>query len=140
MGVLTIDGTLTGKPDSGATGTFPSGYSTVPFTLFGTQKTYAASTGVNQASIAINAAYAALPDIGSSTKVTHADTLYVRTNKLVNVRVTSDDGIGGSVVAVLPVKGLLVLEFDSTKYLKLVEIQGHPTELTTVEWWASGPS
>ena len=140
MGTLTIDGTLTGKPDSGSPGTFPSGYSTVPFTLFGTQKTYAVSTGVNQASITINAAYAALPDIGSSTKVTHADTLYVRTNKLVNVRVTTDDGVGGSVVAVVPVKGLLILEFDATKYLKLVEIQGHPTEATVVEWWASGPS
>ena len=140
MGVLTIDGTLTGKPDSGASGTFPSGYSSVPFTVFGTQKTYAVTTGVNQASIAIAAAYAALPDIGSSTKVTHADTLYVRTNKLVNVRVTTDDGVGGNVVAIVPVKGLLVLEFDATKYLKLVEIAGHPTEVTIVEWCASGPS
>ena len=62
-------------------------------------------------------------------------TVYPTVDRNVLVRITTDDGVGGNVVTTIPCIGLLVLEFQTLKFCKLVEVKG----TATLEYVASGP-
>ena len=69
-------------------------------------------------------AFATLDGVGSGESVTKANTLYFFSKTPVQLRLTTDDGLGGSVVATVPVYGLVLLEFPDTMFLKLLEAKG----------------
>jgi hypothetical protein len=65
--------------------------------------------------------------VGTNEAVTKGSFLYARASAAMLLRLTTDDGAGGSVLAVLPIDGLLVFEVDPDKFLKLLEAQGEGT-------------
>jgi len=136
MGQLNLSGSLIGGPPTGGE-TFPAASFTVPLRLRTDPKGFNAATGVltQQISTAVGV-YATLAPIGSGGVVTKADTLYFKSNGPVLVRITTDDGVGGSVVAIVPCDGLMMLEPGSLKYIKLVEVSGN----ALIEYFASGQS
>lgn len=99
-------------------------------------KSYNVATGILQLDINSTGAYIALPGVGAAPGVTHGDTIYFFTKTALLLRLTTDDGAGGSVLSVLPVNGLLILEFNATRFLKLVEVQG----AASIEYFVSGQS
>lgn len=134
MGQVRIDGALKAGPT-----TIGQDRSTIvtSLALKGGQasKSYQVATGILEVTIN-NVAYQALPGVGAAPAVTHADTLYFFSDAPILVRLTTDDGAGGSVLSVLPVDGFVMLEFQAQKFLKLVEVQG----ASSIEYFASGPS
>jgi hypothetical protein len=107
----------------------------MPLRLRTDPKGYNAATGILQQQIATAAGvYVTLATVGTGGVVTKADTLCLKTNGPVLLRLTTDDGLGGSVVAILPIDGMATLEFNSNRYLKLAEISGS----ALIEYFASG--
>ena len=137
-GQLRLEGTLTVGPKCvGA----DRSLTTISLLLAGgcCSKSFGASSGVVQADLPIAAAtaYVALPGIGTAPAVTHATFLYFFASSPILLRFTTDDGAGGSVViADVPLDGLLVQEFSSARFLKLLEVKGSGS----VEYLAAGPS
>lgn len=132
MGTITADGAISGAPPTAS-----AGFSTATFTarlrFTQTPKSYGVATGVLQMNLASPSAFVALAGVPST--VSQVDTLYIRTSDNVDVRITTDDGVGGNVVTTIPCIGLLVLEFQTLKFCKLVEVKG----TATLEYVASGP-
>tara|TARA_Y100000034_G_C6819181_1_gene368767 strand:+ start:274 stop:462 length:189 start_codon:yes stop_codon:yes gene_type:complete len=60
--------------------------------------------------------------------------LYFKSDAPLTLRLTTDDGAGGDVVAVVPIHGLAIMEFNSTNFLKTLEAQG----TAKVEYFLSG--
>jgi hypothetical protein len=85
-------------------------------------KGYGQATGVLSRTISSPSAFIDLGEPGNA--VTKATFLYLKSDAPLDVRLTTDDGSGGDVVAVVPVEGLCLLEFSSSKHLKLLEVQG----------------
>ena len=134
MGQITLSGALLGGPPAGGE-SFPSSTFSAPLALRSNPKGYNAATGVLQRQVTTAVGvYSALSGVGATDTVTKGNTLYLRSNASLLVRLTTDDGIGGSVVAVLPVSGLCILEFDDSKYLKLIEVSGS----ALIEYLVSG--
>jgi hypothetical protein len=131
VGQLTADGAITGQPPTASDG-FQSATFTARLKLSQTPKSYGGATGTLAMSLASPSAFVTLP---ISPMVQQGDTLYLRSSDNVDVRITTDDGAGGSVVATFPCIGLLVMEFQATKFLKLLEVQG----TTTLEYAVTGP-
>ena len=134
MGQITLSGALLGGPPAGGE-TFPGTTFSAPLALRTTPKGFNSATGVlqRQVSTAVGV-YVTLGGVGAADCVTKGNTLYFKTNATVLLRLTTDDGIGGSVVAVLPVNGFCLLQFDDSKYLKLVEASGS----ALIEYLVSG--
>lgn len=97
-------------------------------------KPYNVATGGNPRNVQSPGVYLTLTDIGPTGVVTRADTLILWTRALMLFRLTTDDGLGGSVVSVVPVDGLFIVEFPSTRFLKLLEVQGSGI----INYFASG--
>lgn len=113
-----------GGPPAGGE-TFPGTTFAAPLLLRTNPKGFNCATGILQRQIATNVGvYATLSGVGATDTVTKGNTLYLKTNSTLLVRLTTDDGVGGSVTAVIPVSGFCMLEFDDSKYLKLVEVSG----------------
>lgn len=135
MGQINLSGALIGGPPSGGE-TFPAATFSVPLRLRSDPKGYNAATGVLQQQVSTApGVYVTLTGIGTGSTVTKANTFYLKSSGPVLLRLTTDDGLGGSVVAVLPVDGLAgPIEFDATKFLKLAEVSGS----AQLEYFASG--
>lgn len=134
MGQINMQGALIGGPPAGSE-TFPASVFSAPLRLRTDPKGFNAATGVLQQQIATAVGvYAALPAIGTGGVVTKGNTFYFKSNGPVLLRLTTDDGVGGNVVAVLPINGLHIVEFDDTKFLKLAEVSGS----ALIEYFASG--
>jgi hypothetical protein len=115
---------------------FPSGVTNWPFGLNPPLKQYSVDTGVMHPQVN-SAAPAWFPfgGIGPNSDVTQATTLLVRTQVPMVLRLTTADINGGpDNVSVVPINGLLILEFPANGYLKLLEVQGQGQ----VEIYASG--
>jgi hypothetical protein len=135
LGQVRVDGQITAGPQT--IGIDRTTLSTALALKGGsTAKSYAVATGILELSLNTPSAYQTLPGVGAAPGVTHADTLYFFSDAPVLLRLTTDDGAGGSVLSVLPVDGLVVLEFQAAKFLKLVEAEG----TSPIEYFASGPS
>lgn len=134
MGTLTLSGSLTAGPSAAVDNQFPSGVTSVPFGLNPGNKPYNVDTGRNVANVLSPSAYAALGGIGTLGPVTQAVTLYLRTTTPLTIRLTTAVPSSADLLSVLPLNGILILEFPSDHYLKLVEVQGSGT----VEYYVSG--
>jgi hypothetical protein len=107
-----------------------------PVTLKSAPSSFDAASGVLRRSLSVAApAWGPLQGVGPTDTVTQGTFLYVRTTSLVLLRLTTNDGAGGTVVELNPVDGLYVREFGSQRPLELLEVQG----TATIEYFVSGP-
>jgi hypothetical protein len=134
LNVVTCDGTLKAGPPKASTSGFPTGVVNTSFSLRPAQKLASVSTQAVRNLATGAGVYATLHGIGTGEDVTQGTFLYVRTDSDFLIRITTDDGSGGSVVAVLPVSGLLIFEAQPGKFIKLLEASGSGV----VEYYASG--
>lgn len=100
------------------------------------QKPYNVATGGQPRIINSAAVFVALGDVGPTGVVTRADTLFFYSPVPIDLELTTDDGAGGDVVAIVPLDGTLVLEFPTQKPLKLLRVRG----TATIQYFASGPA
>lgn len=134
MGMVTVSGALLAGPPSAGEG-FPAMLANAPLSLINSPKQMGVATGVlsrlvNQPS----PAFGPLQGVGPTDTVTAGDLLYLKCDGLLILRVTTDDGSGGSVVELNPVHGLYVREFSTVRALKLLEVQG----VARCEYFISG--
>lgn len=123
MGQLKVEGALVAGPPQ-ATDVFPAGVLTHPLSTAQNPKGFQVATGVLTRNLNSAAAFLAFAELGANAAVTRGTFLYMRSDAVIDVRITTDDGAGGDVVSVIPLQGLLILEFPGSKYLKLLEVQG----------------
>lgn len=133
--VVQIDGTLTTGPSAAGDPTFPGSSGEVALTLAPAQKPAVASTGFMRRVVASPGVYVVLdgPGSGTSDTLAQGNFLYLRTSAAMLVRMTYENGVT-DIEAIVPVKGLAIIEIDESKYLRLLEVQGSGT----VEWLVSG--
>ncbi len=131
-----ISGTLVAGPQAVCDSAFPSGSLELKFGVGPCGCKPAAVQCYNTKNVNAPSVYVALDGIGTGESVTQANTLYVRAPTPLNLRLTTDDGAGGSVVAIVPISGVWVMEFPSNKFLKLLEVLG----VGPIEYYASGNS
>lgn len=131
--IVTLQGSLQAGPAKSSDSAFPSGLVNASFTLKPSTKSAPVSV-YDVRNLSSPSAFVQLRGVGTSETVTQANTLYLRTDAAMTVRLTYDDGAGGSVVATFPVEGLFIVEASLSKFIKLVEAQG----VGVVEYFASG--
>ncbi len=135
MGQLSIQGAITAGPPNVSDGGFPSAMITTRLRGKQEPKGFNACSGVIQQRVAIVApSWLTLRCIGPDGPVVRADTLYIRSDGPVLLRLTTSDGISADVVRTMPLDGLGMWEFPSTNFLTLLEVQGS----ATLEFLASG--
>lgn len=135
MTQLKLSGSLQAGPPTVTDGSFPATTVNAPISTKENPKTYQAATGVLRRTLNY-VAFTDLGTVGAGAEVEQGTFLYFRSDAAVELRLTTDDGGGGNEVAILPVDGLCILEFDSTQFLKLLEMNGS----ATIEYFISGPS
>lgn len=125
MGKIVLSGTLMAGPPDGST-QFPASQYTVPLAFKGgTELTFGVATGILSRTLnSPSPAFAALQGVGSTDTVTRGQLLYFKSDSPVTLRITTDDGAGAPVVELVPVDGLLIRQFQDTKFLRLLEAQG----------------
>jgi len=135
MGQISISGALEGGPPAGAE-TFPASKFLTPLSLRESAKQFGVATGVLTRNLQVAApAFATLDGVGPAATVTQGDFLYFKCDGQLVLRLTTDDGGGGQDVQTVPVHGLAVLEFPTTRPLELLEAQG----TGKIEYLVSGP-
>lgn len=136
MGQLSLEGSLTGGPPSVSEGTFPASTFLVSLGFAaGKNKPFGVASGVLTRTIASPSAFAVLSGLGSTDSVTQATALYFKCNAPMLLQITSDDGVGGSVVAVVPVAGPFVLETPDLLFIKGLACKGSGP----IEYLVAGP-
>lgn len=99
-------------------GTFPASVASVPLSLLPESKPAAVSQrGTRKGEGAYETVFDATLDA-----VTEGNLVYVRVTAAGLIRITTDDGAGGNVVATLPIKGVHLHEYDPAKFVKKVEV------------------
>lgn len=98
---------------------FPSGSTTIPFALNPAQKPYVVETGRVLPTVNTANAYQIMQGIGTGGPVTQAHTLYVRVAAPMKIRITQN-----GVTNVVLLNGVLLLEFDPSNPMTLLEING----------------
>lgn len=134
MGVLQLGGSLDAGPPSVTSESFPGASLSVPLRLPSGSKSFSVATGVLSRKLNSALSFVALDGVGPASSVTQGSFLYLRSDQPFQLRVTTDDGSGGSDVAVHPVATLMLIEYDSTKFLKLLEAKG----VANLEWFVCG--
>ncbi len=124
MGVLRLAGSIDAGPPSSTSESFPASSFSVPLRFRENTKGFSVATGVLTRNLASPGAFVALQGVGPTDSVTKGTFLYLKSDALIDVRVTTDDGVGGSVLAIIPPSGFVLLELDATKFLKLLEAKG----------------
>lgn len=137
MGVVQMTGALTAGPPSSGAGVFPTSLFQDSLLLGNSTagKGFQASGSSVSRSIASPSSFVAIADVGTGGDVVEADFLYLRTDGDLDVELTTDDGNGGDVVAVVPVSGLLALEFPADTFLKGLRVKG----TARLTYFVSGP-
>ncbi len=138
MGILRFLGTLCGGPPTVCdSGQFPSSVFLVDLSFAGGHdKQYDPATGVLRRNISSPTAFLPLTGLGPSDVVTKGDFLWMKASSPMLLQITSDDGSGGDVVAVIPIGGVFVLEARDDKFLKTIALQGSGS----VEYLVTGQS
>jgi hypothetical protein len=139
MSNLTCSGTVLEGPAQQSDPQFPSGVTTIPFTLNqGTNpKPVNVSTGAKVRNLNSPAAFVALSGVGASDDVTQASFVYLRVAQgSFQFRVTFHNPLGASIVSIVPSAGICVLEPDAVGgyYVTLIEAMGSGL----VEYYAAG--
>ncbi len=132
MGLLRLSGSLDAAP-AAASELFPASSFSVPLAFLEVSKGYSVASGVLARALA-SGSFVPLQGVGPADTVTRGTFLYLKSNSAIDLRITTDDGSGGDVVAVLPPAGFFALELSASKYLKLLEAKGS----ATIEYFVSG--
>lgn len=138
---LTCNGTIIEGPATQTDPQFPSGVTTIPFTLNqgSNPKSVGVTTGAKVRNVQSPAAFVVLSGVGATDDVTQGSFVYMRvTTGSFQFRVTFNNPAGGSIVSVLPSAGIFVHEPDATTgfYVTKLEVQG----TGTIEYYAAGTS
>lgn len=132
---VTLDGTLThGEGACGCGSQADTTYGLGLGPCGGKPAPVGLGTGPSKRTVSSPSAFVALE--GAGTTVGRCDFLFLHSNADVLLRLTTDDGSGGSDVVVLPHVGLLLKEFPAAKFLKLVEVKG----AAQIAYLVTGPS
>lgn len=122
MAVLRLAGSIIAGP-VGTEGSLPAGVTTIAVSTALSQKPVAAQ--YRSGGPVTAPAFAPVLGIGSTADVKKCDFLYFKCDAPMSLRLTTADPAGGAdVVAVVPVHGLVVLEFPSNGWLKVLELKG----------------
>ncbi len=133
---VVLDGTLSVGPQQATDQQFPSMSVGEPLALTPAQKLSNACTGAVIRQLNSPSAYSTLQGVGPTDTVQKGDTLYLRSNAPILLRLTmADPGGGSDVVSVLSTYGLVLMEFQPTGYLKVLEAKG----VGTLTYLISGP-
>ncbi len=120
-GQLVLSGSIVAGPPGGSDTLFPGSQVNIALSLAATPKSFDVASGAIQRNIPAGATYVDLDVAGPNTATTKGEFLYLRSDAPADVRLTTDDGAGGTVVSSFPIKGTLVIELDPAKFLKLLE-------------------
>lgn len=137
MGQIVIQGSLTGGPPQQGVG-FPQAIFTTQLATTPSPKPFSAASGVLTRRVSqVSPGFTVLTGVGADDTVVRGDTLYLRSNSQVLLRISQTDPLnpGGPVlVRELYVSGLFVCEFPPASPLVLLEVQGS----ATIEYCCSG--
>lgn len=137
MGQVLIQGSLTGGPPQQGVG-FPQAIFTTQLATTPSPKPYSAATGVLTRRIAQAApGFVVLTGVGPDDTVQRGDTLYLRSDAQVLLRISQIDPLnpsGPALVRELLMSGLFICEFPPSSPLVLLEAQG----AATLEYCISG--
>ena len=133
-GTIQISATIIAGPPQVSDSTFPTGSTNIPVKLNGGSSLASpVQTGDTVREVNSPSAYVALGGVGTGQEVTQGRFLFLRCSVPMLVRLTFYTS-GGDVVSVLPLDSPLIMQIDSSKYLKGIEAQG----AGTVEWFVGG--
>ena len=136
MSQLALTGALSAGPTGGGD-VFPASSFTVPLALSaGAAASFQVASGVLTQLVDSAAVYVPLVGVGPTAAVSQGTFLYLRTNAEVTLRLTVDDGSGGTDTLEMPANGLVLVEFPAARPLELLEIRG----TATVEYLVAGNS
>lgn len=133
MSVIQVDGTLTLTPPGSGLCGVPGGALSVPLALSPHPKQSCVSaSGARQ--VSSPSAYVQLSGVGDTDTVTKANTVYLKTNSPMMIKLTFDNSPDADIESEFPLYGIHLSECGDTKYLKKIEVKGSGT----VELVASG--
>lgn len=135
MGQIVISGNLVGGPPAGSS-SFPTAQFSASLALSSNPKQFQYATGVLTRVLSDAATFVELGAVGTGKDVPAANFLYIKVNGDFQLRLTQDDGAGGSDVRTTQHRGLFIAEFPDTRKLLKVEIAAS----ATLEYAASGPA
>jgi len=127
---------LAAGAQGGSCDAFPASSIQIPLAFIEGARPYDAASGILVQNVASPAAFIPLVGVGPTGPVTQATSLYLKSDGPCVLRLTNDDGGGGTVVQTIPIHGLILVEFPVTQPLELLEIQGE----VRIEYFVSGPS
>lgn len=132
MAHVVLSGTIVAGPATAGDSVLPKGVATIDLATSPDPKSAAVYLKGNRAFA--SGAFADTGWVGTGKDVVSGNLLFIKADGEMSFRLTTDDGLGGNVVSVVPVDGSLLVEFPSTKFLKLVEALG----TANVEYIVSG--
>lgn len=133
MGAASISGSLTFGPQP-AGGTFPNGSSSLQLGLIADQKPFDAASPAVTRSFDSPSAFASLGVVAESGPVVRCTVFYLRCESKLRVRVTFDDGVGGTYQSTFPLLGTILIEPPDDEAIVSVEVKG----TSTIEYCAAG--
>jgi hypothetical protein len=134
MGQISVSGTLQGGPPAGGD-IFPSAQFITPLRLSQSPKGFQSASGILTRSLTDPNVFVVLTAVGPAADVPKANFVYIRAESDYKLRITQDDGLGGTVVRLVNVRGLFMSEFPDNQQVVLLEASGS----TKLEYFASGP-
>lgn len=136
MGQLSLEGALLAGPP-GCGGTFPTTSTSTPIGFYTEPKGFTSCSGALSRTLNSPSSFVTLPALGASGDVVQADTLYLKSDGPVVLRMVQDDGSGVTTVTYdLPVSGLVILEFPAAQPLLGISVKG----TARIEYLLSGPT
>lgn len=134
MGQVSVNGTLQGGPPAGGDNVFPAAQFLTPIKLSQNPKGFQSASGILTRSLNDAAAFVALSAVGTGEDVPRANFMYLRAESDYQLRLTQDDGAGGTIITTTQHRGLFMSEFPDARAVVLIEIAGS----TKIEYFASG--
>lgn len=134
MGRISLTGEVSVQPDVVSDTTFPGAVKSAQLSSTPTVKSSTVDSGIAKRLINSPNAFLALSGVGTNDDVTRGDTLYIKSNSPIQVRLTFAQISGGDLVSTVPLFGTCILEIPSDQYLKTIEAKG----AGTIEYLISG--
>lgn len=133
MGLVRLDGAIVIGPASVSSSQMPAAQLITQLALRdGNTLSFDAASGVVEQRI--NSPDPAFIELYAARAVAQGAFLYVRADAKIVLRITHDDGAGGDTVILVPVHGLVLLEFPEDQPLTLLEAQG----VALLEYFVAG--
>lgn len=130
MGQVVLAGTFTGGPAQVGVG-FPTAIFTANLATTPSPKPFSAATGVLTRRVSqVAPGFVVLSGVGPTDTVVRGDTLYLRSDAQLLLRVSQQDPLnplGPALVREIYQSGLYVVEFPASSPLVLLEAQGSAT-------------